>query len=242
MKIVEINKETVAFDFDDIEGFDTAVFLIDKPNRYYLIDTYCGDTPMKAVLQYIENRGVKKRMVVINTHHHWDHIWGNCLFENRTIVAHNSCYTMIETYFEEQLKSNAQYVMGDNEMTLPNLTFQNKLYFQDDHIEIFYSPGHTLDCISVFDAKNRTLFVGDNLEKPLIYVEDKDIRRYLYTLTSYLDYLPEIIVGSHTLELSVDDLEESIDYLRALDMKKDQLFTNPDKQAVHEANLRKLSY
>lgn len=240
MEIIQINKETVAFDFDEIEGFSTAVFLIDKPNRYYLIDTYCGATPMGAILQYIENRGVKKRMVVINTHHHWDHIWGNCLFENRTLIAHNSCYTMMETYYEDQVKRNAQYIMGDNEMTLPNLTFQNKLFFQDDDIEVFYSPGHTLDCISIYDSKNRTLFVGDNLEKPLIYVEDPDIRRYIYTLTGYLDYLPEKIVGSHSLDLSIEDLEEAIEYLRALDGKKYVSFDIPAKQLVHEANLKTL--
>nr|MDA3847524.1 MBL fold metallo-hydrolase [Vallitaleaceae bacterium] len=236
MKKQQINDHTIAFIFDEISGFETAVFLIDKPNRYYLIDTFCGANPMSAILSHIETLEVKKRLVVINTHFHWDHMWGNCLFKNRDIISHASCRTLIEDTWDQQIESSGKYIMGNNEMTLPNLVFQQSLMFEDDGIELLYSPGHTSDSISIYDREQATLFVGDNLEKPLLFIEDKDINRYLRTLEKYIDYQPEAIVASHSIGMSFEDLEDAIEYLKKISTGQKVSFEEPTKQAIHEKN------
>jgi len=241
MKKKEINDHTIAFIFDEISGFETAVFLINKPNRYYLIDTFCGEDPMRAILSHIETLEDKKRLVVINTHYHWDHIWGNCLFKNRDIVSHASCRALIIEQWQEQLKHNSGYRMGNNEMTLPNLTFQSNLIFEDDGIEILYSPGHTSDSISIFDREQSTLFVGDNLEKPLVFIETPDVDRYIRTLEKYVDYQPENIVASHSLDMTLEELEGTIGYLKKINQGQKIMFEDPLKQSIHEKNLSVIS-
>lgn len=236
MRINDVNKETKAFIFDDIAGFETAVFLIDKPNSYYLIDTFCGSDSMRYILSYIDGLAVQKRLVIINTHYHWDHTWGNVLFKNRTIIAHNACYQMMKDHYEIENKINAAYRMGDNELTLPNLTFQNQLIFQDDGIELFHAPGHTKDSISIYDVQNNTLIVGDNLEKPLIYIEDEDIDRYINTLEKYIDYTPKQLLASHTMNLTAKDLEATIAYLKRVKLNPDFKLDDPLANAVHVQN------
>ena len=48
-------------------------------------------------------------------------------------------------------------------MCLPNLVFDGSLYFPEDGVRVFYTPGHTVDCISVFDEVDRVLNAGDNI-------------------------------------------------------------------------------
>ena len=48
-------------------------------------------------------------------------------------------------------------------MCLPNLVFDQKLYFPEDKIKLFYTPGHTIDSISVFDERDKVLNAGDNI-------------------------------------------------------------------------------
>ena len=49
------------------------------------------------------------------------------------------------------------YIMGEVEMCLPNLVFENAIYFPDDKIRIFHTPGHPIDSISVFDEEEKVL-------------------------------------------------------------------------------------
>jgi glyoxylase-like metal-dependent hydrolase (beta-lactamase superfamily II) len=237
MKTREINNHTTAFIFDEITGFETAVFLINKPNRYYLIDTFCGADSMRAVLSYIEGLPDRKRLVVINTHFHWDHIWGNCMFRNRDIISHVACRTLIEKNWDEQQETNKEYIMGNNEMTLPNLTFQQSLKYEDDGIEIFHSPGHTRDSISIFDTEQSTLFVGDNIEKPLMFLENKDLNSYLITLEKYIDYQPELIIASHSIDITKEDLTMSINYIKDLISETPISFEDSFVQLIHKKNM-----
>ena len=81
---------------------------------------------------------------------------------------------------------------------------------------MFYSPGHTKDCISVYDTEDEFLYVGDNLERPHVFVESDDIDAYIKTLNSYLTLKPKKIFAGHTLELDENDIQETIAYLNNL--------------------------
>ncbi|WP_279537974.1 MBL fold metallo-hydrolase [Paenibacillus turpanensis] len=130
-------------------------------DRYnYLIDTGLGSLSMAPVLEYCKNND--KSTIIINTHYHWDHIWGNHVLKDRIIVSHELCRDMIEKHWEEMLQKNNQYVYGDVGKALPTLTIKNELYFPDDQIRLLHTPGHTLDSISVLDEKDGVLHVGDN--------------------------------------------------------------------------------
>jgi len=134
------------------------LILGDKNN--YIIDTGLGSLSAAHIKKYINNN---KPIIVINTHYHWDHIWGNISFSNDLIISHRICREIILSEWETMLHKNEKYISGDTKMRLPNLVFEQELYFPDDKIRLFYTPGHTIDSISVLDEKDKVMNVGDNI-------------------------------------------------------------------------------
>ena len=216
MENIKISKNCNAFIYNNIESYTTNVFLIEKRSKIFLIDTFCGPDSMMPIKKILECEYNNKEVIVINTHFHWDHVWGNSSFKENIIISHELCRELLDKYWEDQLKKNEKYILGNIEKYLPNLTFKENMNFHNEGIEIFYSPGHTVDSISIFDHDEKILYVGDNLEKPIIYVENNDIKTYIKTLKKYLDYKPEKIIASHTLNLTEENINQTIKYLNDL--------------------------
>jgi glyoxylase-like metal-dependent hydrolase (beta-lactamase superfamily II) len=237
MKIKRIGRNITGITFDTIQNYLTSVFLIEKASKIYLIDTFCGSDSMKPVLKLLNNNLNKKEVVVINTHFHWDHIWGNCSFKENNIISHSMCRELSDKFWEEQIRQNGEYISGKVEKCLPNITFDEKIFFENDGIELFHSPGHTIDSISIFDHEEKILYVGDNLEKPIIYVENEDIPTYIKTLENYLTYSPKEIVGSHTISLTKYDIFSTIQYLKDLLIGKEIHFESEYVERVHRQNM-----
>jgi glyoxylase-like metal-dependent hydrolase (beta-lactamase superfamily II) len=97
--------------------------------------------------------------------------------------------------------------MGEVEICLPNLVFEKELYFPDDKIRIIYTPGHTVDSISVIDEVEKVIHVGDNIGDtadeivPNIYCE-KDL--YIDTLSKYIEMDFDTCVSGHNTILGKD--------------------------------------
>ena len=167
--------------------------------RYnYLIDTGLGSGSVIPVIRYLS--GDNKPVVVINTHHHWDHIWGNFLFGNSLIAAHALCRELADEKWDIMLTENTEFLDGGTEKCLPNLVFSDSLEFSDDSIELFYTPGHSIDCISVFDRIDRVLYAGDNIgdtEETVIPYIETGIALFRDTLSRYREYDFSVCVSGH---------------------------------------------
>ena len=50
---------------------------------------------MQPALDLLRERGGDRRVVVVNTHHHWDHVYGNAAFRDVDIVAQRGCPRLI---------------------------------------------------------------------------------------------------------------------------------------------------
>ncbi|AAK79392.1 glyoxylase-like metal-dependent hydrolase (beta-lactamase superfamily II) [Clostridium acetobutylicum] len=233
MKLKKLNKSTYIFTYDNIKEYSTNVFLIKKKNRVYVIDTFCGTKSMEPITNEIGD----KEICVINTHFHWDHIFGNSAFKDAIIISHKKCRKILEESWDSQLKENERYVLGSAEKCIPNLTFKSEIMFEEDGIEIFYSPGHTEDSISIFDHESRILYVGDNLEKPIVYVENSDIDAYMSTLKKYIEYDADKIFAGHTLNLTTEDILDTINYLEALKRGDKLEFDTEHERKVHSDNV-----
>lgn len=238
MEIKRLGKKSNAYVYDDIKSYLTSAFLIEKKSKIYLIDTFCGSDSMEPIINEINKISQDKEVIVINTHFHWDHVWGNCSFKGCNIISHELCRKLLDKFWEEQINKNGEYIFGKAEKQLPNITFKEKMIFEDDGIELFYSPGHTSDSISVFDREEKILYVGDNLEKPIIYVESNDVSTYIKTLKNYLTYNPKKIVASHTLEITKEDLINTIKYLKSLQANEEMEFESEYERKIHKENLK----
>ena len=203
MRVKEIKNRSVLFTNSTSSGWDLNVQLI-MGNKYnYVIDTGLGSLSIAPVKEYIKHDN--KSIIVINTHYHWDHIWGNSsLGKNCMIISHKLCREMMELRWDDMMQKNKQYLHGEVEMYLPNLTFEEELYFPEDKIRVIYTPGHTIDSISVIDEVEKVINVGDNIGDtideiiPSIYC-NKD--QYINTLLKYSEMDFDTCISGHNIIL-----------------------------------------
>ncbi|MHA1909995.1 MAG: MBL fold metallo-hydrolase [Candidatus Thorarchaeota archaeon] len=200
------------------DPFYTTTHLIFGEHRVYVCDTFLGPKSMDKISDIIFERGADdKPVVVFNSHADWDHIWGNCYFKDAMILGHENCRIRIQDEGESGLKKNGMHKQGEVILTPPTVTFGNNYIFEDDEVEFFYSPGHTIDSASCYDHKEKVLFVGDNVESDVPYVNSLDIDTYISTLQGYIDRFWEYMVCGHDPVQSDDKLvRKNLEYLLLL--------------------------
>lgn len=217
-KIQRLGERGIVVTFDELVATDyqtdTNIYLIDTEQTLFVCDTYLGPEAMEPLIREFNPTG-EKRVVVINSHYHWDHIWGNCFFRDEWIIAHPLCRERIQQGGELDLERLAGYQMGQVELCLPNLTVAEELVFVEEGVVIFYSPGHSEDSISVYDQVDQILFAGDNVERPLpSYMEWKNLTAYQETLRRYLELDLQWIVPGHRQVLKPEEIEKNLVYLQ----------------------------
>ncbi len=161
MHIQRIKQRGVLFTYEDPAACDLNLYLIRGEKYNYIIDTGLGSLTTDPIRESIKND--HKPMIVINTHYHWDHIWGNGSFQDCLIVSHQLCRELIRSRWDEMLAQNSHRCRGTVALNLPNLVFTGELYFAADQIRLFHAPGHTADSISVLDETEKVLIVADNV-------------------------------------------------------------------------------
>ncbi len=202
MKISKIKARGHLFTFEDF-GWDLNIYLITGKKYNYIIDTGLGSNYINPVWEYIKNDS--KRTIVVNTHYHWDHIWGNTSLKDCLLISHKLCKDLMHTNWDEMLQKNQQYCCGNIKMTLPTLVFDEELYFVEDKIKLFHTPGHTPDSISILDEEDNVLILGDNVGDsmdnllPSIYCE-KSV--YKATLKKYEELSFDTLVSGHNKVLN----------------------------------------
>ncbi|NLZ52066.1 MAG: MBL fold metallo-hydrolase, partial [Thermoanaerobacteraceae bacterium] len=158
VNIQKIKNRGLLFTFYNSTEWDLNIHLIIGKKNNFIIDTGLGSLSIDPIKKYISNDG--KPIIVVNTHYHWDHIWGNAVFRDSMIISHRLCREIIEVKWDDMIQENKHYCYGDVEKYLPNLVFENELYFPEDKIRIIYTPGHTIDSISVIDEEEKVINVG----------------------------------------------------------------------------------
>lgn len=213
MEIRKIGERSLVFTYKR-QQWNLNLHLIRGDKYNYVVDTGLGSLSAEPVKKHIDN---KKPVIVINTHYHWDHIWGNCAFADCVIISHSLCNEIIEQKWDDMMSENLSYVSGEARKCLPNLNFDNELYFRDDGIRIFYTPGHTPDSISVLDERDCILNAGDNIgDTPDGIVPDIDClkERYIDTLLLYKSLDFKLCVSGHNAVQGCDIAERIIKKLR----------------------------
>lgn len=209
MRIQRIKNRGILFTCNQSSEWDLNLHLIMGKKYNYIIDTGLGSSSIDPIKEYI--RHDNKPVIVINTHYHWDHIWGNSSLREYTIISHKLCREMIESKWEYMIEKNGRYCDGDVEICLPNLVFEGELYFPEDKIRVIYTPGHTIDSISVIDEEEKVMNVGDNIGDtvddiiPSICCE-KDV--YIDTLLRYKEMDFDTCISGHNVILGKDIIEK----------------------------------
>lgn len=196
MKTEKIGRRGYLLTFDEV--YLTNIYIIQGDEHTFLLDTYLGPEAMVLVKKELEERGLGELpLVIFNSHADYDHHWGNCAFEGSTIISHTKCRKRIFNETEQALIDHEEEKSGVVIMKLPNFTFSKGVSFPDEDIHFFHSPGHTLDSASCYDAKDKVLFVGDNVESPFPYLNNVNFEQYIHTLEEYLRYDWTAMIAGH---------------------------------------------
>lgn len=215
MIVKYIKNRSILFSHENLPEWDLHIHLILGNKHNFLIDTGLGSLSVKPVLEAV--RESLKPLIIINSHYHWDHVWGNSACDSSTIISHIQCRAILEKNWDDMLLQNKYYIFGAVKKKLPNLTFDRELYFPEDDIRIFHTPGHTTDSISVLDEEEKILNVGDNigdtLDKIVPELEcDKSV--YINTLQMYKIIDFDTCISGHNNIMGKDVMDIILNKMR----------------------------
>jgi cyclase len=158
---------------------------------------------------------------IVNTHHHGDHIFGNCAFApTATVIAHDAARTEIEKAGLGLRRLWPDVDWGPVSLVLPSVTFPDRLDLQLGSLtaELRYAgPAHTTNDIVVWLPRERVLFAGDvamNGVTPFVLMGS--VRGALRALTRLRDLGPRTVVCGHGQVCGPEVIDDNEEYLRWL--------------------------
>ena len=198
MKPVKISDRNVMFTEPMGEAYSLNIGLIIGEQYNYIIDTGVGSGSVSPIIEYLGNTG--RKTIIVNTHAHYDHIWGNWVFQNDLIISHIKCQQLLVKYWDDGFKQFSQSKDGEVKKCLPNLTFEKSITFPNDGIKIFYTPGHSIDSISVYDEIDKVMYAGDNIgdtNDSIIPKINTDLETFKSLIDTYKKYDFNLCISGH---------------------------------------------
>ncbi len=211
-----------------------------SPEGAALIDTLAFPSETLEIKQFIEHKMGCKVRWVIDTHHHADHTMGNYLFPEAEIVAHEMCRELLDTRGRQGLEAAKAHTPELEGVTivLPSLVFSTgtlSLAVGKKTLQLFHSPGHSLDHISVLAKEDRILFAGDSM-MPVPHVVDGDLDLMEATLREIPKMGLENIVQGHgelVLRGEIDDaVRSNLRYLSCIRRKVKEAARRQDRASL----------
>jgi cyclase len=164
---------------------------------------------------------------VIYTQHQADHTYGAFLFPRAEIVSHTLCREiLIEKGFKSLEQAKAMnHELDPVRLRLPTITFDRgtfSLRLPGKTLDIFPTPGHTLDSVSVILQEEKILFAGDTVmaiptvgEGDLVKLRESTEMIAAMPLESIVQGHGEIILRGEIK----DNIRRSLNYLEHLNGK-----------------------
>jgi len=214
---------------DNVYWFQSEVYAqvtagtIVGPQWAVLIDTLMpSETPL--IRNFIESQLMVPVKYIINTHHHADHSWGNCIFPNAMIIGHQLCHDLMleksTSALAEAVKENSLF--REICISAPQVTFSSgalTLRIGKKQLQIFSTPGHSEDSISVLLEDERILFAGDAF-MPVPYFVGGKIDVMAQSITQIGNMGLENIIQGHGDIILRGEVEEvknhNLEYLQTL--------------------------
>jgi len=242
MKVQKVGSRGYVFTFED--PYKLNIYVINGEEHIFICDTGFGSDSVNAILDYLRTLDIhSKPFIVFNSHADYDHVWGNHVFKESEIIAHELSPEIFQKEGEEILEKYGEHKRGEVVLTPPNRLFKEKIVFKVEGVEFYHSPGHTLVSSSCFDHKEKILFVGDNIESPFPYINFLNLENYCDSLREYLTRNAKIIISGHD-EVMFDEslIQKNLQYLETIQSKKiDRKNFTKQHRGIHFQNISRLA-
>lgn len=155
-----------------IKGDDSCnIYFFDY--KYKVIIDSGHPKDIEKNIKVLKNSGINLSEInfLINTHSHGDHIGANAFFKkinpDLKIIAHKNQKSFLEIQKKIKLLKGAEI---EFEEYTPDIYVDNndKIELGDDYLEILYTPGHTIDSISLLLRTQNAIFTGDLIYNKVI--------------------------------------------------------------------------
>jgi glyoxylase-like metal-dependent hydrolase (beta-lactamase superfamily II) len=203
-------------------------------DRYaVVIDTF--STPedaaqmMELVRPQLESSTQPRRqLLVVNTHQHYDHVWGNSLFAvgkefAAPILASELSREPARAQDAKLLEKQAEESrFAGLQLLEPNLYFQNEFLIDggDLSLRLIPAPGHTPDQVVVWIPELSILLAADALEFPFPYVANPaDLPVMLETMRMLQALNPKTVLPCHGGVHDASLIDRNLAYFAALEQK-----------------------
>ena len=232
MKVQEVSRGAYArlADGDSIyDGWGANQGFVTTRDGTLVVDSGFTAQAAKGLLAEMRKRKAKNARILVNTHDHSDHVFGNSLFESSSlIVAHANCRRRlielgskrIATYrrFDARLKSSLKGLT----ISPPVLTYQEEMEFElGGTVFRLLHPkvgAHTSGDTMVLLPEQRILFAGDVLwvgYHPNL--EDANIGGWLDALEAISRMRIDLLVPGHGQVADKASIAPLASYLRDFD-------------------------
>ncbi len=194
IKLADIDPRVRAFGCGGI----VDVFAVETAGPTVLIDSMVSPESIGRVVEIL---GVRLgRLIVVNTHGDWDHVWGNCFFSgpkapfpapilSHELAAERMTSPEAVTYLHRSQAENPDLYRNVRiEPANIGVTGKTSIYGGDLTLRLLETPGHSPDHMAIWIPELRLLVAGDAAEMPLPLVPDAQsvpaLRESLYKMSA----------------------------------------------------------
>jgi cyclase len=230
MDILRPSPGVIVFQRPD-EGANAS--LIQTAKGTVIIDTTSSPADMRALLDAID-MSPADACLVINTHSHSDHTWGNQLFDC-PILAHKVCRETMAANMEgpwnlakvraeiaarresePQWAEEMRHRIKGLKITLPTQTFEERrdLVVGGVEIQVIHLDAHTPGSLVVWVPQSHVLFTGDLIfEGRYPFIADADVPEWISVLKRLPAYGAQTVVPGHGRLCGEETMAALGDYL-----------------------------
>jgi cyclase len=230
MEILELGPGVIVFLRLD-EGANIGLLRTD--DGAVVVDTPSYPQDMQELLDAV-SVSVPEVQLVINTHFHSDHTWGNQLFDC-PILAHRLCRERMKANLDGEWSAEAiqaeiakeekvdpdwareaREKLADLYITLPTQVLEKRreIAIGGMRLEVIHLGGHTPGSSVVWLPETRVLFAGDLIfEGRYPYLHDADVPALIAALKRLPKFGAQTVVPGHGALCGEAEIAALVDYL-----------------------------
>lgn len=213
----------------DFYGGDVNAFVLETEHFVFLIDNAVKSAKASIRKALKETALDRKKLMVLNTHAHWDHSSLNGWLKEQygaTILGHPKALDLCdkERQYDIIYRRYADYCPAESSVywdefaypAQPDSFLHGGECFEDDgfKLRVIYTPGHSDDSLSFYEENSGLLFAGDAVQGNGFDGNSPyycDAEAYITSLQKLLPLKPKSIFCGHGM---VQGAEASDAFLR----------------------------